>query len=143
MSGFDFDTSHLEHHLNTKERKVIEASKQKMHESVDDLARIATNVAPIKLSRLRKSDNKEVEASPDKVVGEITFSAIEETNKGNFNYALWTHEMDYSLGEQSAASPGTDGYPVGNKYLERPLKGESQKYVRWYAEGISKVMDSS
>ncbi|MDT2236653.1 hypothetical protein P7H19_10590 [Paenibacillus larvae] len=35
---------------------------------------------------------------------------METSKRGRFNYALWTHEMTYKLGEQSQAAPGVDGY---------------------------------
>lgn len=141
MKNFEFDTSRLVAHLNRKETLVNHAAKQTMHDAVDDLARISSNITPIKKSTLRKSHNKEVEAERNQVVGEVSFSVVEADGLGGFNYALWIHEMDYNLGPQSAESPGTDGYHVGNKYLERPLKGEAQKYIEWQAAAISKVLD--
>ncbi|WP_230460670.1 hypothetical protein [Paenibacillus larvae] len=107
-----------------------------MQDSVDDLARIATDIAPIDKGTLRRTVDTKVKASKDSVIGEVSFSAVETSRRGRFNYALWTHEMTYKLGEQSQAAPGVDGYSVGNKYLSRPLYGEQSKYWKWVADSI-------
>lgn len=142
MSGFEFDASDFLSHLDTNERNVMKAAKTSVEDSLDDLARIATDIAPIDDSDLRKSANKETEITDKGIEGKLTFSAIEKRGYRRFNYAYWTHEMDYNLGEQSSMAPGTDGYHVGNKYVERPLKGESERYIGDWAKDISKVMDS-
>lgn len=111
---------------------------ESMHDSVDDLKRISTNIAPIKESILRKSAKGKVRTNLNSIVGEVSFHAVED----GFNYAIWTHEMNYNLGEKSKAAPGTDGYPVGNKYLERPLKGEAEKYVKWWKEAVEKELNT-
>ncbi|MEH7381758.1 hypothetical protein V7138_14945 [Bacillus sp. JJ1533] len=134
--SFEFDDSDFLRLLNDKVSDITKESIERMHDSVDDLARISVDIAPIDKTTLRRSVNKEVFQEGDKIIGEVSFSATEQDGKGRFNYALWTHEMDYELGEQSQASPGTDGYQTGNKYLQRPLEGESEKYLKWLAEGV-------
>lgn len=133
--SFEFDTSDFMNLLKVKESDIKESTSERMHDCLDDLARISTNIAPIDKTTLRRSETDEVFEENGQIVGEISFSATED-NGGRFNYAYWTHEMDYELGEQSASSPGTDGYDVGNKYVERPLKGESKKYMQWLTEGF-------
>ncbi len=142
MSNFDFDMDDLFSHLNVKEKQTLNAQREGMIDTTDDLARISSEIAPIKGSDLRKSVDKTVTVKPEGVIGDVTFNVTEASKSGSrFNYALWTHEMDYQLGEQSQAAPGTDGYHVGNKYLERPLKGEAEKYVNWWAKQVLEVLD--
>jgi hypothetical protein len=112
------------------------AAKLGIQDSVDDLKRIAVDIAPIDSSDLRRSGHATVTETPTNIIGEVSFSAVDTTGGQHFNYAIWIHEGEYNLGPLSAASPGTDGYEVGNKYLERPLKGEAEKYVRWIAEEV-------
>jgi hypothetical protein len=108
----------------------------------DDLIRISSNIAPISTGTLRKSHSKEVLKGKNGHSVEIAFSAIEDSVRyGMFNYALWTHEMEYDKGPRSAAASGTDGYEVGNKYLERPLYGESEKYLEWLGEAIKRSVE--
>ncbi|WP_261796313.1 hypothetical protein [Bacillus licheniformis] len=103
-----------------------------MEDNTDDLARIAQNIAPIDKATLRRGMQKKVKLSRDRLIGEVSFRAVED----GFNYAIWTHEADYNLGPTSAQAGGTDGYTVGNKYLERPLKGEAEKYIRNVVEAV-------
>jgi hypothetical protein len=141
MSGFDIDFSDFERHLTQKTEQILEVELTAMHDTTDDLARISSNIAPILKSTLRKSVDTKVRVSKaGNVIGWVTFSAVEDSASGRFNYALWTHEQDYELGPVSRGAPGTDGYEVGNKYLERPLKGESEKYIEWVAEAIRKEL---
>lgn len=139
--SFEFDASGFFAHLDTKERNVVLAAKEGVEDALDDLERISSNIAPIKSSTLRKSAEKRVKEISGGIEGELSYNVTESTGGKRFNYALWTHEEDYNLGARSSASPGTDGYEVGNKYLERPLKGESEVYVNFWVEKIAKEMD--
>lgn len=136
-SHFDMDISKVKLNLEMKERKADAAAIAAMQKGVDDLERIATNIAPIDTGQLRRSATKSVKPMPGGVVmGEVGFSAYNES----FNYAIWTHEMPYNLGPQSQAAPGTDGYSVGNKYLSRPLYGEAPKYLAWWAAALGQAI---
>ncbi|AQR77187.1 hypothetical protein ABNB59_16450 [Paenibacillus larvae] len=134
--SLDFDISDFLAKTQASVTSVMQAGKAGMQDSVDDLARIGTDIAPIDKGTLRRTVDTKVKASKDSVVGEVSFSAVETSKRGRFNYALWTHEMTYKLGEQSQAAPGVDGYSVGNKYLSRPLYGEQSKYWKWVADSI-------
>jgi hypothetical protein len=140
--SFEINGDEFLQHLAVIEMRTVKAAQRATHDAVDDLARISQNIAPIDKGTLRRSVDKDVRIDGTKVIGEVSFSATEESSGyGRFNYALWTHEMDYELGDQSKAAPGTDGYEVGNKYLERPLKGEAEKYIKWWIDAIGKEMD--
>lgn len=130
--SFDFDASDFLNRLNRTEHGAEQAAVQAMEDNTDDLARIAQNIAPIDKATLRRGMQKKVKLSRDRLIGEVSFRAVEN----GFNYAIWTHEADYNLGPTSAQAGGTDGYTVGNKYLERPLKGEAEKYIRNVAEAV-------
>jgi len=138
MSEFEFDADDFISKMTSMEDKIKKTVADALGDSTDDLARIASEIAPIKGSGLRKSVTKDVKQGLNGVTGEVTFSVIEKSGDKAFNYALWTHEQDYNLGEQSSASPGTDGYHVGNKYLERPLKGESERFINDWAKAIAR-----
>jgi|SRR5699024_7826936 len=136
MAEFEFDPSDFLDKLASKEEKAVSIGVPAVQDSLDDLERISSNIAPLDTSLLRKSSTKKVSTTDKGIEGELSFSAVEQSGNGNFNYAYWTHEMEYKLGPKSRG--GTDGYEVGNKYIERPLKGESEKYVKHWAEMISK-----
>lgn len=139
--SLEFDASDFFRHVDLTNIRVHRAAVAGVQDSMDDLKRIATDIAPVKTGVLRASGNAIVDETSGNIVGEVTFSATNTDGNGRFNYAYWTHEKDYQLGEQSQAAPGTDGYEVNNKYLERPLKGESEKYVRWISEEIARELD--
>jgi hypothetical protein len=136
MSGLEFDFASVVANMEAATLRVRQAAKLGVQDSVDDLKRIAVDIAPIDSSDLRRSGHANVTETPTNIIGEVSFSAIDTTGGQHFNYAIWIHEGEYNLGPLSAAAPGTDGYEVGNKYLERPLKGEAEKYVRWIAEEV-------
>lgn len=118
---------------------VLKSLEIAMNDAVDDLVRISSAIAPIDTGVLRRSWQRDVKVTEEGIVGEVSYSAIAKSKKyGAFNYAIWTHEATYNLGPRSAASPGTDGYAVGNKYLARPLYGESKKYMEWFREAVEK-----
>ena len=139
MSGdgsLEFDFSSVVANMATATARVKLAAKNGVQDSVDDLKRIAVDIAPIDSGDLRRSGHATVRENAASIVGEVSFSAVDDSSGRRFNYAIKMHEGEYNLGPLSAAAPGTDGYEVGNKYLERPLKGEANKYMRWIAEEI-------
>lgn len=132
--SFTIDDSQFQKYLTKTMPAVTAAAKVAMQATVDDLERISTNIAPIDTGQLRRSATKKVSGKL-RIVGEVEFSATETSpGYGSFNYAIWTHEASYT----PSHSGGTDGYPIGNKYLTRPLHGEMEKYVKWWIEGVNK-----
>lgn len=142
-ANFKIDTSQFDAYVSQVKPKVQAAAVATMYEATDDLERIAVNIAPIDSGQLRRSSKKTVTpVGNSAVIGTVSFNASENsTGYGRFNYALWTHEYQYNLGPKSAASPGTDGYNVGNKYLSRPLYGEAPKYFSWWLAAINKSLE--
>lgn len=113
------------------EQATLQAAKTAVNDCVDDLVRISSNIAPIDKSTLRKSHTKSVRQTANGFEGEVAYSAVEK-GKGRFNYALAMHEWVYTPSHGGSYA----GYFVGRKYLERPLKQETPKYLQWIAEGI-------
>lgn len=112
-----------------------------MHDATDDLRDIARNIAPIDEGNLRKKIEKQVHKYPGKIQGTVYAKAVETSpGYGDFNYAIWTHEH-MSNGQVRRGGPGKDGYSVGNKYLTRPLNGEANKYLKWFAEATKGGID--
>jgi hypothetical protein len=117
------------------------ALERGMNDIVDDLVRTSSETAPHYKGTLEKSWSRDVTWKGNRIEGEVTYSVKED----DFNYALWTHEADYNLGEGSLAKPGGTGmsgtsYPVGNKYLTRPLEGEAKTYKAHIAKEIEKEL---
>lgn len=136
---FEIDDKEFEMRMAHIGESVVKNLEIAMHDATDDLIRISSAIAPIDTGVLRRSAQKEVVTTEEGIVGEVSYSAIKKTKGyGRFNYAIWTHEATYNLGPKSATMPGTDGYKVGNKYLSRPLYGESKKYLEWFREALER-----
>jgi hypothetical protein len=136
----EFDFAGVVANMEAATLRVQLAARHGVQDSVDDLKRIAVDIAPVDSTDLRRSGHAKVTQSLNEIVGEVGFRAVDSSGGRQYNYAIWIHEGSYNLGPQSAAAPGTDGYDVGNKYLERPLKGEANKYMRWIAQEIQDVV---
>lgn len=110
--------------------KIVEKA---LNECADDLIRTSSESAPHYKGVLEESSSKDVVVQTSKATATVTYSVKESNSNGDFNYALKMHEDDYNLGEKSRAKQGGTGmsgknYPVGKKYLTRPLYGEAETY---------------
>lgn len=133
--SLEFDASDFLLKFNGTVENAQKQAETKMSDCIDDLARIATNIAPVKSGTLRRTIKKSVRGSNGAIEGTISFSAVESSpGYGRFNYALWTHEY---MGPGQVSRPGSyNGYPVGPKYLSRPLEGEQARYIKDIAAAI-------
>jgi hypothetical protein len=100
-----------------------------MKVSMKDLQRVASETTPYDEGDLEMSGFHDVDVNGTEIKGWVAFEVF---NK-DFNYAIWTHEENYNLGEGSQKKSGGSGmsgksYPVGNKYLTRPFEGEAPAY---------------
>jgi hypothetical protein len=119
------------------------AAELGMNDAIDDLTRVSSEIAPHDKGILEKSHAKEIRWKGDRIEGEVAYNVKESSSGGNYNYALRMHEDTYKLGEGSEQKPGAQGmsgksYDVGNKYLTRPLDGESKAYRDHIADEIRK-----
>lgn len=146
MAKFQFDLNDFFRGLDWTDQRVRRGAERGMHDAVDNLVRVSSEITPFDKGTLSKSWSRNVEWKGDTIVGEVTYSVTEESGDGQrFNYALWTHEEKYEYGEGTKARPGTQGasgkfYEPGRKYLERPLKGESEWAKQHIADEIRKEL---
>lgn len=97
-----------------------------------DLKRVASAAAPKDTGFLEKNAQHEVFVGSQYVEGAVGFSAVEK----GFDYATWTHNEDYNLGEKSKKKPGGKSkfgsgiVPVGKGYLENALEMNKAGYLR-------------
>ncbi|MDT0155641.1 hypothetical protein Q9R51_26375, partial [Priestia aryabhattai] len=90
-------------------------------------------------------DSYTTEVSHDstyRIKGTVSYSVSE----GGYNYAVKMHEGTYNLGAGSQAKSGGHGmsgktYPVGNKFLTRPLEGEADAYKKHLEKGIKNQLN--
>ena len=117
------------------EKAVAKATMKAMQFSMKDLERVASETAPLDEGDLEMSGVHDVDKTSNGLKGWVWFEAWNDNPKRSydFNYAIWTHEETYNLGPKSkkkGSGSGLSGksYPVGKKYLTRPLEGESPFY---------------
>lgn len=145
-TSIEFDASDFLNNLDLADSRAQEGAKRGMHDCVDELVRIASEITPIDKGILQRAHAEDVKVNSSGMEGVIEFSIKEAQSSGaHFDYALWIHEGDYNLGEQSLRRQGTSGwsgksYQVGNKYLERPLKGEKQSFFEHIADEIRREL---
>ncbi|MBC9785104.1 hypothetical protein H1S01_11355 [Heliobacterium chlorum] len=126
--------------LRRVQQKVNAELRQSVNDCMDDLVRVSSETAPHDRGILDKSFSKEVTAGAESVTGVVEYVVREK----NFNYAIIMHEGEYRLGESSEQKPGGVGmsethYPVGNKFLTRPLEGEREAYKKHIEAELQKL----
>ena len=138
----------LESNMKKIEKKVWNASLKAMESSMKDLERVASETAPLDEGDLEMGGFNDVDKDGKKIVGWVGFEAWNDNpNRSyDFNYAIWIHEENYNLGEKSKAKGGGAGlsgktYPVGKKYLTRPLEGEAPVYREMIKQAVKKTLD--
>jgi hypothetical protein len=143
--NIDCDLGDILRRMTRNEQAAKDALKQAVDDCADDLIRVSSEITPIDKGILQRSHSKEIKVRGVEVEAEISYAIRERNRNGDFNYALWIHEGTYNLGAASRARPGTQGmsgqtYTVGNKYLERPLEGEKQTYLRYISDEVARAV---
>jgi hypothetical protein len=111
--------------------RIKKAMKDAVLDVTLDLKRVASMSAPHDTGYLEKNAQHEVFVASQYVEGTVGFSAVEN----GFNYAQWTHDEEYELGEKSARKRGgkskfgSGTVPVGKGYLENALEYNKQGYI--------------
>ncbi|ADP32899.1 hypothetical protein [Bacillus atrophaeus] len=101
-----------------------------------DMKRVASMSAPHKSGFLEKQAQHEIYASSNYIEGAVSFSAAHN----GFNYAKWTHDADYKLGDKSEKKRGGrsrfggGAVPVGKGYLENTLSMNRSGYMNYLEE---------
>ena len=131
-------------HIHNTVRKT---AKETMKHNMMDLERVASETAPLDEGDLEMGGFRDVDVEGSKIKGWVGFEAWNDNpNRSyDFNYAIWTHEETYNLGPRSKKKKGGIGnsgksYEVGNKYLTRPLEGESPYYRERLEEDIKDAL---
>jgi len=126
---------------------VKKASKQVMIDNMTDLERVASETAPLDEGDLEMGGSHSVVVSGDKFIGQVRFQAWNNNpNRSyDFNYAIKMHEDNYNLGKKSQQKAGGSGnsgksYPVGRKYLTRPLQGEAPYYRKQIKQAVKDAL---
>lgn len=88
--------------------------------------------APIDEGNLEKSHEKEVEQKGIGFEGKVYITS----NSPAGDYAMWAHEADYNLGDNSRRKQAGSNVIVGRKYMERAF---NDNYKRLYDYLVKKI----
>lgn len=125
-------------------RNVNRAMTNAMTDVVLDLKRVSTMSAPHDTGFLEHNAQHEVYIGSQGIEGSVGFSATQN----GFNYAQWTHDEDYNLGEKSKKKKGGKSrfgqgrVPVGKGYLENSLEQNKSGYMRHLVEAYLDALNS-
>ncbi|WP_339194580.1 hypothetical protein MKY95_23165 [Paenibacillus sp. FSL P4-0176] len=114
--------------------RAVAAAQRGVLLAVDELGDESHGLAPKgKGGVLRRSQRVEVETKSGlRITATLSYSATRATKSGHqFNYALFLHEV----ADFDPTTPGT-----GPKFLERPLKARSRRFLKIIADEVKKEM---
>lgn len=113
------------------------AGKEALVDVVSDIKRVSSDSAPFKDGDLQKNRYR-TQIGKNSMSGTVAFEAF---NKG-FDYARWTHNMTYNLGEGSRKkSGGTSKFgsgtiKVGTGYLKNTVETFEKGYKKHIEDAI-------
>lgn len=125
--------------VNKKIRKTMQDA---MLDVTMDLKRVASASAPHLTGYLEKSAQHEIFSTKGYIEGTVGFSAVEN----GFNYAQWTHDEEYELGEKSKRKKGgkskfgSGTVPVGTGYLKNALKMNKKGYLDYLEQKYKEAL---
>lgn len=119
--------------LDLLNERAVQAAERGIIKAMDELESESDRLAPKKSGKLRKSRRIEVETKTGlRITATVSYSAVNPSKSGyQFNYALFLHEV----ADFDPTTPGT-----GPKFLERPLKAKSRRFIKIIADEVKKEM---
>lgn len=123
--NFELDLTRFLHAVDDAAEAIADGAKRGMHDALDEWKRVATDLAPIHKTTLRRSITVgEINGDGLDLTGEITANAIEKSRSGKrFNYAYYIHEKD--AGGKKLRVPGTE-----KKFLDVALERNQDGWMR-------------
>ena len=106
--------------LNTVSKQIEKKAEKQIKKCCEDLLSKAIDITPMDTGELRKSGTTDYDTATK--TGKVSFGG------GAVDYAVAVHEMP---NETNWSEPGT-----GNKFLEKPLKANSEKYLQSIAKAV-------
>ena len=106
--------------LNNLTKQIEKKAEKQIKKCCEDLLSKAVDITPMNTGELRKSGTTDYDTATK--TGKVSFGG------GAVNYAVAVHEMP---NETNWSEPGT-----GNKFLEKPLKANSEKYLQSIAKAV-------
>ena len=106
--------------LNNLIKQMEKKAEKQIKKCCEDLLSKAVDITPLDTGELRKSGTTDYDTATK--TGKVSFGG------GAVDYAVAVHEMP---NETNWSEPGT-----GNKFLEKPLRANSEKYLQSIAKAV-------
>ena len=106
--------------LNNLTKQMEKKAEKQIKKCCEDLLSKAVDITPMDTGELRRSGTTDYDTATK--TGKVSFGG------GAVDYAVIVHEMP---NETNWSEPGT-----GNKFLEKPLKANSEKYLQSIAKAV-------
>lgn len=124
---------------NTKkvDKRINKAMRNAFTDVVLDVKRVSSASAPHDSGFLEKNKHT-IKNRKGTLVGEVSF----EAKNDGFDYAEWTHNADYDLGEKSKrkgggkSKYGSGSIPVGKNYLGNTVEMSEKGYMEYLTEAF-------
>ncbi|WP_217506271.1 HK97 gp10 family phage protein, partial [Paenibacillus xylanilyticus] len=119
--------------LDLLNERAVAAAERGVKKAAEELGNESDRLAPKKKEALRQSQRIDVETKSGlRITATVSYSATRPMKSGyQFNYALYLHEV----ADFDPTTPGT-----GPKFLERPLKARSRRFLKIIADEVKREM---
>lgn len=125
---------------------LFDAVKDAMDDIRDDFNMVSESLTPYKTGKLENSRyTRRYYKNKDNVYFTVSYKAI---NKG-FDYATWTHDADYNLGEGSRAKrPARSRFAkgslrVGKGYMSQVQEASQEAWTEYINHTINRKLKAS
>jgi len=128
------------------EQVVFDAVKEAMDDIKDDVVEVSSSLAPHKTGKLEKSHYTR---RSYKNLANCTFSLRYRADNKGFDYASWTHDADYKLGEGSQQKrPAHSRFAkgslrVGSGYVSQVIDASQEQWDEFVAYTIDRKLKAS
>lgn len=125
-------------------RNMSRNMKEAFEDIVLDAARVSSDAAPHETGHLERN-RKTFTWSDGRYHADIKFRAVNTRGRRPFDYARWTHDANYSLGEGSRRKSGGNSnfgsrVPVGTGYLSNTLSNNRSGYLQHLDDAYKKSL---
>lgn len=128
------------------DKAVWEAVKSSMDVIKDDVKEVSRSLTPMRTGKLQSTA---FTRRNYKTMESCNFSISYRATNNGFDYAKWTHDADYKLGEGSMRKRPIQGkfargsLKVGKGYLKQVEDASSEEWTKFIAKNVSSKLKSS
>jgi hypothetical protein len=127
--SFTLDLTPLINLIERSPELAARGAERAMDDIKDDWVREARDIAPLDTGNLRRQIHGDVEGSGLNSEVVVVANATARSNRGNFNYAYYIHELD--AGGKQLRTPGTE-----KQFLDNSAERNKRRYLEMIEDDI-------